>query len=137
MHPNIVVAYSHGPLTPQEHYSSVPPPVAWPQQQGGQQCREDHRYETGAVWAEPYSIGTGAMWAEAHSKGEGVVWAAANHYGAGAAWTVEFRRMECRSGQSQKVEEPTRVDRFHQLSTDKRRLAANSRSSGLSSSSRI
>ena len=35
MHANIVVASSHGPLAPQEHYSSASPPVARPQQQGG------------------------------------------------------------------------------------------------------
>ena len=35
MHANIVVAASHGPPAPQEHYSSVRPQVAWPQPQGG------------------------------------------------------------------------------------------------------
>ena len=35
MHVNLVVASPHGPPARQEHYSSVPPPVAWPQHQGG------------------------------------------------------------------------------------------------------
>ena len=41
---------------------------------------------------------------------------------------------ECRSGQSQRVEEPNGVDRFPRLSTAKLRPAASSRSSGPPSS---
>ena len=35
MHENIVVISPHDHPAPQDHYSSVPPPVAWPYQQGG------------------------------------------------------------------------------------------------------
>ena len=51
---NIVVASLHAPPTPQERYSSVPPSVAWPQQQGGAGIQGDE-WDGGVVDGGGYS----------------------------------------------------------------------------------
>ena len=87
MHANLVVTSANGRLSPQQHYSSVPPPEAWPQQQrgfvmqaGAQQWnggdvgkRAQHQY--GAVLVKQHNNGTGTTWAAPNRNKEGAVWA--------------------------------------------------------------
>ena len=84
------------------------------------------------------SVGGGApLWGGGGMGGGEPLWRWGG-MGEGEAYldgAVVCRRVECRGGQSQRVEGPTRVDRFPRQYTAKRRPAANSRSISPPSSS--